>query len=148
MVSCLLENNEIKVNPAKLHGFFKFSKGGFPTPSLIYEEMQKQKINKKSAITYIVNQHIKDERVYAVVECTKEDICLEELFNSYIMQVQIGGNIASNIRVVPISSIHCPLMCIPNFGCNDSENMSYFISSGWSDWGTYFSHDFYQEGVV
>ena len=102
----------------------------------------------KNAITYIVNQHIKNETVYAVVECTKEDISFKKLFNSYIMQVQICGIISSNIQVIHISSIHCPLMCIPNFGDNHSENMSYFICSGWSDWGTYFSYGFYQEGVV
>ena len=78
MVSFLCVN-ESKLNPSKLLGFFKYdSSGGIPTKVLMegYEGSCTSRITRAKNI---VEQNIVDSTVYAVVQCTKEEMTMNDL---------------------------------------------------------------------
>ena len=136
MVSFLI-GNENKLNPSKLLGFFEYdSSGGIPTKGLM-EGSEGSITRRLTSMKNIVEQNIVDRTVYAVVQCTKEEMSMNDLINSFVKKVEFGDDVEEFVYIVKATSIHCPLFCVPDLGGSDGK--VHYIAPSHDDWGKYFS---------
>ena len=136
MVS-FLSGNEYKLNPSKLLGFLKYdSSGGVPTKGLM-EGYEGSITCKLTRMINIFDQNIVDPTVYAVVHCTKEEMTMNDLINSFVKKVEFGDDVDEFVYIVEATSIYCPLFCIPDLGGTDGK--VHYIAPSHDDWGKFFS---------
>ena len=89
-------------------------------------------------VQQIKQNKIRDETLYAVVQSSKEDITMAELTDDFVHKITLSSNIDTDLYIVDVKEIVCPLFCIPDFGGSDSK--VHFISPPHDFWGDHFSN--------
>ena len=89
--------------------------GGITSPNLT-KQIHWKLGNLKKTFKYIQEKNEKDETVYAVVQCTMEDMHLKHLLEEMIVTVSLSENVDNGIYIVNVKDIHYPLFCIPKHG--------------------------------
>jgi hypothetical protein len=102
--------------PARIHGFFKVTTPGVPTP--ILRQMYSEEL--------IRDQGRIDETMYVVVHTNKDYMTWEEMEREFIVAVQLG-DINNCTYIFPINRIVSPLYVFRNHG-EVTSNTSFFAS--------------------
>ena len=130
--------DSIKLCAAKILGFFKGPReGGFPTPGLL-EGMSGY--GKRARILEIREKWLKDDQVYAVVHCCKEEFHYDQLVKKFVMEVNLGSDIGTYCEIVDVKTIHSTAYVFPDVGGNDARK--HFLVLPRERWGEHFSFHF------
>ena len=98
--------------PAKLLGFIQYTHGDLPVGM------------------------VRDE-TYAVVHCSDSSFDIDALSHQFVRGFELGVRDAS-FDIVPVSSIHGPMIAIPNYGHDKATR--YITALPYRDWGNYFKN--------
>ena len=138
MVSFDDVNGQNKINPSKILGFFHYDKnGGIPTKNLMNGYLENN-LERTTRVEQIKWEKIRDDTVYAVVQCSKSDITMAELTDDFVRKITLSSNIDRDLYIIDVKEIVCHLFCIPDFGGSDSK--VHFISPPHDFWGEHFSN--------
>ena len=62
------------------------------------------------------------------------------------LEVEFNDDIMIDLHIINVESIFSPLLCIPNYGPNESK--SHVIALSMIDWGRYFSNKINSYNIV